>query len=192
MGGAESEFLVARHNRVIINVIRLMHKSLSLLLLCLLGCNASSQNDGDRSPQDATASSARDQDAVPSIFAAPRPNSGEFSIEEATAQLSQFLQRSKPIQKTDAIVTQWKSPTQGIRIHVTADDEVQIVDYLGRNLTGMESIDEALDSTMTLGNERSVLLTSDVAGWESPAKKKIIDTLFQPSVQIYLVGNNDG
>ena len=87
---------------------------------------------------------------------------------------------------------QWESPTQGIRIHVAADDEVEIIDYFGRNLTGINSIDAALDSTMTMGNEQSVLLTSETAGWESPTKKAIIEILFQPSVQIYLVGNDDG
>ena len=72
------------------------------------------------------------------------------------------------------------------------DDTVEIIDYLGRKLTGIDSIDCALNSTMTDGNERSVLLTSDIAGWESPTKRAVIDILFQPSVQIYLVGNSDG
>ncbi len=122
----------------------------------------------------------------------PRPNSGTFSTDEAITLLPQFLQRSTPIQKTDKIVAQWQSPTQGIRIHVTADETVEIIDYLGRNLTGLDSIDDALDSTMTYGNQRSVLLTSEVAGWDSVTKTALIDILFQPSVQIYLVGNDDG
>ena len=94
--------------------------------------------------------------------------------------------------KTDAIVTEWKSPTQGIRIHITADETVEIVDYLGRDLAGLDSINAALDSTMTYGNERSVLLTSETDGWDSPTKRAVINLLFQPSVQIYLVGNDDG
>jgi len=170
-----------------------MQKSLALLLLCLLGCNASSQNGGEPNLRDSKPSTANDvQNADPLILAVPRPNSGKFSTEDATALLPQFLQRSMPIQKTDTIVTQWKSPTQGIRIHVAADDTVEIIDYLGRNLTGIDSIDDALDSTMTDGNERSVLLTSETARWESPKKKAIIEILFQPSIQIYLVGNDDG
>jgi len=105
--------------------------------------------------------------------------------------LPQFLQRSMPIEKTDTIVTHWKSPTQGIRIHITKDDNVEIIDYLGQNLTGADSITAALDSTMTKGNERSVLLTSETAGWKSPTRKSVIEILFQPSVQIYLVGKDD-
>ena len=97
-----------------------------------------------------------------------------------------------PIQKTDTLVTKWESPTQGIRVHITKDDNVEIIDYLGQNVTGAGSINAALDSTMTYGNERSVLLTSETAGWESPTKKSVIEILFQPSVQIYLIGNDDG
>jgi hypothetical protein len=170
-----------------------MHKSIPLLLLCLLGCNASSQNEVDRIAQDANLPAATNsRNADPSIFAVPRPNSGTFSTDEATTLLPQFLQRSTPIQKTDKTVTQWQPPTQGIRIHVTADETVEIIDYLGRNLTGLDSVNDALDSTMTHGNQRSVLLTSEVAGWDSATKKALIDILFQPSVQIYLVGNDDG
>ena len=172
--------------------IRLMHKSLILLLVFFLGCNTS-QNDGDQSSLNTTPNSAANSlGDTQAIFAVPRPNSGKFSTDEATKLLPQFLQRSTPIQKNDTIVTQWESPTQGIRIHVTADDTVEIIDYLGRKLTGIDSIDCALNSTMTDGNERSVLLTSDIAGWESPTKRAVIDILFQPSVQIYLVGNSDG
>lgn len=170
-----------------------MYKSPTLLLVVLFGCNASSQNDDDRNTQNANPVSAiDDRNVVPSVFAVPRPNSGKFSSGEATALLPQFLKRSTPILKTDPIVIKWESPTQGIRIHVTADDTIEIIDYLGRNLTGIDSIDGALDSTMTYGNERSVLLTTEIGDWKSPAKKAIIDILFQPSVQIYLVGDGDG
>ena len=189
---AEIEIQVNRRHPVTLNVIRLMHKSLALLLLCFLSCNALSQN-GDPGSQDASSSAAKDaQNTDLSIFAVPRPNSGKFSTEEATALLPQFLQGSMPIQKTDTLVTKWESPTQGIRVHITKDDNVEIIDYLGQNVTGAGSINAALDSTMTYGNERSVLLTSETAGWESPTKKSVIEILFQPSVQIYLIGNDDG
>ena len=190
-----------------------MRKSITLLLLLLLGCNTAPPNGNDRIEHDASPPSAIKQDASPSsaieqgsdlssdtdmhgvdlaIFKVPRPNSGEFSTEEATTLLPKFLERSTPTQKTETLVTQWRSPTQGIRIHVTADDTVEIVDYFGINLTGLESIGDALDSTLTDGNERSVLLTAEVAGWDTDTKKALIDILFQPSVQIYLVGESDG
>ena len=157
-----------------------MYKSLILLLVFLLGCNTS-QNDGDQSSLNTTPNSAANSlGGTQTIFAVPHPNSGKFSTDEAAKLLPQFLQRSTPIQKSNTIVTQWESPTQAIRIHVTADDTVEIVDYLGRKLTGIDSIDGALNSTMTHGNERSVLLTSDIAGWESPTKRAVIDILFQP------------
>ena len=178
---------------VIETVILLMNKSLLLLLACLVGCNSSPQNDATNDSQtEEFAPTVIAQDEAPVIFAVPRPNSGKFSTDKATALMPEFFKRSTTTAKTDPLVTEWKSPTQGIRIHVTADDTVEIVDYLGRDLVGLDSIDAALDSTMTNGNERSVLLTSDTEGWASPTKKAVIDALFQPSVQIYLVGNDDG
>ena len=169
-----------------------MHKSLTLLLAFLCGCNASSQIDADRDPPSAMPPPAVDaHHGARSIFAVPRPNSGTFSTEEATALLPQFLSRSVPVSKTDTLATQWQSPTQGIRIHIIADDKLEIIDFSGNYLTGLDSIDGALDSTMTDGNERSVLLTSETGGWTSPTKQAAIDILFQPSVQIYLVGQSD-
>ena len=178
---------------MIVVVIRLMNKSFALLLIVLCGCNASSENNAERNSQGINSPAAvNGSNVVPTIYAVPRPNSGKFSTEEAKALLPQFLKRSIPILKTDTIVTKWESPTQGIRIHVAVDDTIEIIDYLGRNLIGLDSIDDALDSTMTYGNEQSVLLTSETDNWDSPDKKAVIDALFQPSVQIYLVGNGDG
>ena len=170
-----------------------MNKSITLLFVFLLGCNASSQNNAGNSSQKADPPPTVDaQNDVPVIFAVPRPNSGKFSTEDATALMPEFFQRSSATAKSDSIVTEWKSPTQGIRIHIAADDTVEIVDYLGHDLVGLDSIDAALDSAMTAGNERSVLLTSETDGWDSPTRKAVIDALFQPSVQIYLVGNDGG
>lgn len=168
-----------------------LQKSIPLALICLLGCNSSSRDESERSSRKADPPSvARSADAVPTIIAVPRPNSGRFTTEQAKALLQQFLDRSIPVQKTDPIVTEWKSPTQGIRIHVTADEKVEIVDYFGKDLTRVDSIEAALDSTMTLGNERSVLLTAVTMGWDSPTKASVVEILFQPSVQIYLVAND--
>lgn len=172
-------------------VIRPMNKLLIILFACFIGCNDSQENDGEPSSQAAN-STADTGGTVPTIFAVPRPNSDKYSTDEATALLPKFIERTTPIPKSSPVVTQWNSPTQGIRIHVTADDTVEIVDYFGQNLTGLDSIGRALDSTMTDGNEQSVLLTSEIAGWETPVKKAVLQALFQPSVQIYLVGNDDG
>lgn len=176
-----------------LDAIRLMNKSLLLLLVCFVGCNASSREDSDGSSEhEGLPHTADAGNVAASIFAVPRPNSGTFSTDEATTLMPEFFRRSMATLKTDAIVTEWKSPTQGIRIHITADETVEIVDYLGRDLAGLDSINAALDSTMTYGNERSVLLTSETDGWDSPTKRAVINLLFQPSVQIYLVGNDDG
>lgn len=185
------QWLPIRSFRVNVNVIRLMKKSIALILACFVGCIASSQDDGELQSEIATPHAETTSNIdLPSVIAVPRPNSGNYSTEEARALLPRFLGRSIPVPKTAAVVTEWKSPTQGIRIHVTEDDDVEIVDYLGRNLTGTDSIDAALDSTMTRGNERSVLLTSETDGWETPTKKSVVEILFQPSVQIYLIGNH--
>ena len=61
------------------------------------------------------------------------------------------------------------------------------MNFFGVKSFGIETIEDARDSTMTDGNERSVLLTSEKAGWETPIKQKVVSLLFQPSVQIYIV-----
>lgn len=169
-----------------------MNKLLALLLVVLCGCNTSSEDNAEPNSRDVDSPAVNSREVTRMIFAVPRPNSGKFSSEEALALLPQFLERSIPTLKTNTIVTTWESPTQGIRVHVTVDDTVEVIDYLGRNLTGLDSIDGALDSTITYGNERSVLLTSETDSWDSPNKKALIEVLFQPSVQLYLVGNGDG
>lgn len=154
----------------------------------MLGCNPSLHVD-DKTTQSSDGKPGNvDKSGSPtSIVAVPRPNSGRYSTEEATKLLPGFLERSTPVLSTDPVVTRWKSPTQGIRVHVAADDTVEIIDYLGRKLVGVDSIESALDSTITYGNERSVLLASEVAGWETPTKRTAVELLFQPSVQIYIV-----
>ncbi len=101
--------------------------------------------------------------------------------------LPRFLERSTPVTAANEVIAQWKSPTQGIRIHVTANETIEVYNCFGSKSVGLETINDALNSTMTYGNERSVLLTSDRAGWETPVKKKVVSLLFQPSVQIYIV-----
>src|SRR5262249_10185399 len=130
--------------------------------------------------------------------------SGEFTSEKATKLLPEFLKRSSPLPASHDVISTWKSPTQGIRVHVNADETVEVVNYFGRKevvnffaeknvdffgerSVGTRTIRAALDSTMTEGNESSVLLTSDNAGWETPVKQAIVSLLFEPSVQIYIV-----
>lgn len=169
-----------------------MKKSLFLLFVCILGCNGSSQQDSEPVLRETDMPDVVANEKVePVIFEVPRPNSGRFSTEEATALMPEAFQRSAAIQKSDPIVTNWKAPTQSIRIHLTADETVEIVDFFGMEQVGVDSIDAAIASTCTDGNASSVLLTSETEGWDSPTKKAIIEILFQPSVQIYLVGKSD-
>ncbi|QDV26967.1 hypothetical protein [Aureliella helgolandensis] len=159
-----------------------MRKISLLLLIVALGCNSHEDSDFASSSE----TSILETDRPISIVAVPRPNSGQFSTDLATKLLPEFLAKSVAVSAMDNVVTGWKSPTQGIRIHVSAEDTVHIVDYLGVASVGLGTIPDALNSTMTLGNERSVLLTSDTTGWETPTKQKVVEVLFQPSVQIYI------
>ena len=121
-----------------------------------------------------------------SIIAVPRPNSGTFTTEQATKLRPEFLNRSAPLPATHEMITKWKSPTQGIRVHVNADETVEVVNFCGAKSVGPNTIHDALDSTLTVGNERSVLLTSDSRGWDSAVKLQVVSLLFDPSVQIYI------
>ena len=111
-----------------------MNKLLALLLVVLCGCNTSSEDNAEPNSRDVDSPAVNDREVTRMIFAVPRPNSGKFSSEEALALLPQFLERSIPTLKTNTIVTTWESPTQGIRVHVTVDDTVEVIDYLGRSI----------------------------------------------------------
>ena len=164
-------------------------RTITLLMLFLLaGCRPDSTTleSTDAAPFNESTELSKAETGL-TIIAVPRPNSGEFTTGQATKLLPEFLERSAPILATDDIITKWKSPTQGIRVHVNADETVEVVNYVGTKAVGADTINDALDSTMTFGNARSVLLTSDNAGWETPMKRQVVTLLFQPSVQIYIV-----
>src|SRR5207249_2335138 len=44
-----------------------------------------------------------------------------------------------------------------------------------------------LSEAMQRGNPLSVLLTSDTDGWQTDTQQQILKTLFQPSIQLYIV-----
>ncbi len=121
--------------RLSFDVMCVMRIALLSTLILLLGCNRSLHVD-DKTTQSSGGKPGNvdKSDNPTSIVAVPRPNSGRYSTEEATQLLPEFLERSTPILPTDPIVTRWESPTQGIRVHVTANDTVEIIDYLGRKL----------------------------------------------------------
>jgi len=158
-------------------------KLLAMALACTLGCNARSQDGFDQKVQNESPAIEESRKSVRTIIPVPDQNS-----EDAAAQFFQFIERSIPVKNDDPLITEWESPTQGIRIHLTAENKILIVDFFGQNLTGLGSIQDAIESTIAFGNQKSVLLTSETQGWKSPIKKKVVEIIFQPHVQVYLVG----
>src|SRR5438874_8677999 len=58
------------------------------------------------------------------IIAIPRPNSGTYTTAEATTLLPKTIERSRAIDPKTHLVAQWKNPTHGFRVHVTANNDI--------------------------------------------------------------------
>jgi hypothetical protein len=119
----------------------------------------------------------------------PRPNSGTYTTEEATALLPKTITRSRAADASSALVAGWKNPTHGFRVHVTAKNDIETVNFFGEKQSGMDGLKSAveLSEAMQHGNALSVLLTSDTDGWQTEKKQQILGMLFRPSIQLYIV-----
>src|SRR5262249_24793965 len=123
------------------------------------------------------------------IIEIPRPNSGTYSTEEATTLLPKTMARSRAVDPQSALVAGWKNPTHGFRVHVTANNDIATVNCFGEKQSGMDGLTSALalSESMQYGNPLSVLLTSETDGWQTDRKQQILQTLFRPSIQLYIV-----
>jgi hypothetical protein len=123
------------------------------------------------------------------IIEIPRPNSKTYTTEEATALLPKTIARSRAIDSKNPLVTEWKNPTHGFRVHVKANNDIETVNFFGEKLSGMAGLKAAiqLSEAMQYGNPLSVLLTSETDGWQTDTRQQILKMLFRPSIQLYIV-----
>ena len=123
------------------------------------------------------------------IIEIPRPNSGTYTTEEATTLLPKTIARSRAINPKSALVAGWKNPTHGFRVHLTANNDIETVNFFGEKQSGMDGLTQALQLSegMQYGNPLSVLLTSETDGWQTAKEQQILETLFRPSIQLYIV-----
>jgi hypothetical protein len=123
------------------------------------------------------------------ITEVPRPNSGTYTTEEATKLLPKTMSRSQAVDAKIPIVAEWKNPTHGFRVHIKANNDIDVVDWFGAKKSGMAGLKSALDlsEAMLRGNPMSVLLTSETNGWQSDKEQQILKMLFRPSIQLYIV-----
>jgi hypothetical protein len=121
----------------------------------------------------------------------PRPNSGTYTTEEATTLLPKTMARSRAVHPDSTLVAGWKNPTHGFRVHVTANNDIETVNFFGEKQPGMGGLTSALalSEAMQNGNPLSVLLTSETDGWQTDKKQQILERLFRPSIQLYIVAD---
>jgi hypothetical protein len=119
----------------------------------------------------------------------PRPNSPTYTKEEATTLLPKKMARSRAIDPSSALVAGWKNPTHGFRVHVTATNDIETVNWFGEKQSGMAGLKSALtlSEAMQHGNPLSVLLTAETDGWQTETQKQILGMLFRPGIQLYIV-----
>ena len=118
----------------------------------------------------------------------PRPNSGTYTTQEAEQLLPEYLARSTGVGTDHPLA---KSFQHGIHVHLNQQDAIQCVDFFGKDASGFSGLTESLDSIIAYGNPRSVLLTSESKGWNSETRRKVVDYLFQPSVQLFILEQVD-
>lgn len=95
------EWQIYRPDSVVADVIRLMSKLLTLLLIALCGCSVSPSDDAKRESQGTdTSRAANGRRVVSSIYGVPRPKSGIYSTEVATSLLPESV--SNPLNNNEA------------------------------------------------------------------------------------------
>jgi hypothetical protein len=119
----------------------------------------------------------------------PRPNSGTYTTQEAHRLLPKTIARSRAVDPSSALVAGWKNPTHGFRVHVTAKNDIETVNFFGEKQAGLDGLKAALELSEARqhGNPLSVLLTSEAEGWQTEKKQQILGMLFRPSIQLYIV-----
>ena len=163
------------------------------LLFLLIGCsNPNAANRPEDSTPTGTTNPLPKEDLTrpsPSIIEVPRPNSGTYTTEKAAQLLPTVLAKSTGINPQNELVVGWKNPTHGFRVHVDSENNITVHDYFGKEATGMDGLNAALElsTAMLHGNPLSVLLTADADGWNTETNRKIIEKLFQPSIQLYVM-----
>ena len=116
----------------------------------------------------------------------PRPNSGEFSTAEATRLLPESLKRCAGINGQHDIVQNWDNEFR-IRVHVFRDGRIRVTDWGGNESFGIIALEDSMVNFPRWGGATNALMTSDTDGWATPEKKQVIERLFQPAWQIYVV-----
>jgi len=179
-------------SRVEAIVICLMRTLLVITLVCVAaGCGRSTtHHDLASNGQGGGRDSANADDEKLAVIEVPRPNSGTYKTERATELLPSTLKRSTGVSRDDETYTKWKNPTHGFRVYVQGDGAIETINVLNETGSGIEGLKSALELSrgMQFGNPLSVLLASESAGWTIPPKSEIVDMLFQPSIQIYVIG----
>ena len=129
----------------------------------------------------------------------PGPNSQTFSTSEATKLLPEFLNKTAGIDRNHEIIKNWKGRTQSVHVHVDKNGQISSTcvgfeDLLGGPLAewgatrlGLDGLESSMWTEPRMGNELSVLITSDTDKWAGTEKQQVIDMLFEPGVQIYSV-----
>ena len=120
------------------------------------------------------------------VIAVPRPNSGEYTSSEATKLLGTYLENCSAISGEHNITRNWND-TLKLRVHVMRDGSIRVVDSGGNESYGILALENAMINFPRWGGATGALMTSDTDGWQSPEKQQVIDRLFQPAWQIYVV-----
>ncbi len=128
------------------------------------------------------------------IVAVPRPNSGTYSTATAQSLLGDCLLKTEGLPVDHELIENWKNPSFGFHVHIDKNANILVNGPLGTKTTGLRSLEAARDTTLSFldGNPASVLMTSDTDGWDSPEKRQVIETLFEPAIQIFVVHQSDG
>lgn len=123
------------------------------------------------------------------ISEVPRPNSGQFTNTEAEEILDDCLAQSIGISTDHQLIQRWKNPYIGFHIHIDSQGQIAVTDFFGKKSNGMTAIKPALDLTHSFleGNPGGVLLTSETNGWDTPEKRAIVKSVFEPSIHLFIV-----
>ncbi len=133
----------------------------------------------------------------PMVVELPRPNSGQFTSEQAENRKAEIYGLVP-----SEVMLDWENPYAGFCVHVTDGDELIV--YNGSLLSKMPDQDEGngvrlqqlsqlqtiVDTHMgfVFGNPIGVLITSS-GGGASAILPDLVDMLFRPSIQIYYLGD---
>ncbi len=169
-----------------------MRTLLLISLVCVaIGCTSSTTHQDSASNEQRVGREAADTDDEKlTVIEVPRPNSGTYTTERATELLPSTLKRSTGVSNDDEIYAKWKNPTHGFRVFVHGDGTLETIKVLDETRPGIDGLKSALElsRSMQYGNPLSVLLASESGGWTEPSKSEIVDMLFQPSIQLYVIG----